>query len=158
MKNENLYDFIYSLDLENEDITEFFIHYCNEVVNSVVSGVEYGLTLAGKDMDSDEGKEVMAEIRTGYENTFPNFVEKTVKDFADYALAKQEEEDLFSTIKGKTKEELKPVDYVIPICKMLQKGYDINKICEVLKYNNKLFISNIKNRRIYKNISKDYTW
>lgn len=52
-------------------------------------------------------------------------------------------------------------DYVVPICKMLERGYDADEICHVLGvfgFTNKLYIANIKNRRIYKDISKKYKW
>lgn len=52
-------------------------------------------------------------------------------------------------------------DYVVPICKMLERGYDADDICYVLGifgFSNRLYIANIKNRRIYKDISKKYKW
>lgn len=158
MKTTSLFDFIYSLDLENDQIVEFFVHFTDEILQNTVSGIKYGLELAGKDMDSDEGKEVMAEISSAYSDRLPGYAKNLVEVFTDYVLEREEENDFLSTLKGKNPEDLKPIDYVIPICKMLQKGYGVDKICEVLKYKNKLFISNIKNRRIYKNISKDYEW
>lgn len=47
-------------------------------------------------------------------------------------------------------------DYVIPICKLLEKGYNPKEICEVLEFGDLLYIWNIKKRRIYKKISKKY--
>lgn len=55
-------------------------------------------------------------------------------------------------------QELQPSDYVIPICKLLEKDYSVDEICRVLNFNNKLYVHNIKNRRIYKDISKKYKW
>lgn len=49
-------------------------------------------------------------------------------------------------------------DYVVPICKLLERDYDIDEICRVLKFTNRLYVANIKNRRIYKDISKKYKW
>lgn len=47
-------------------------------------------------------------------------------------------------------------DYVIPICKLLERGYDVDEICNVFQFKNRLYVFNIKNRRIYKGISKKY--
>lgn len=47
-------------------------------------------------------------------------------------------------------------DYVVPICKLLERGYDVDEICYVLQFKNRLYVSNIKNRRIHKDISKKY--
>lgn len=60
--------------------------------------------------------------------------------------------------KLREKEELSNVDYVVPICRLLSKGYDVDEIREVLGFDNKLYIHNIKNRRIHKEITKDYKW
>lgn len=49
-------------------------------------------------------------------------------------------------------------DYVIPICKLLQKGYSPKEVSEVLGFDNMLFIHNIKNRRIFKDFSKKYNF
>lgn len=54
--------------------------------------------------------------------------------------------------------ELTNTDYIIPICKLLAKGYDVDEISRVLDFSNKLYIYNIKNRRIHKDISKKYKW
>lgn len=58
----------------------------------------------------------------------------------------------------RSKEKLSNSDYVVPICKLLEKGYDAEEICRVLRFDNKLYIYNIKKRRIHKEISKKYKW
>lgn len=51
-----------------------------------------------------------------------------------------------------------PRNYVIPICKLLQKGYTPKEISNILRFDNMLFIYNIKNRRIFKDFSKKYNF
>lgn len=50
------------------------------------------------------------------------------------------------------------LDFVIPICKLLERGYTVDEICDVLHFSNKLYAHNIKNRRIHKDLSKKYKW
>lgn len=64
------------------------------------------------------------------------------------------EKKLISEIREKDK--VYNSDYVVPICKLLERGYDVDEICTVLQFKNRLYVSNIKNRRIYKDISKKY--
>lgn len=69
------------------------------------------------------------------------------------------EQKLINELKAIDNKENK--DYVVPICKMLARGYDADEICHVLSvfgFTNRLYIANIKNRRIYKDISKKYKW
>ena len=54
------------------------------------------------------------------------------------------------------KENKSKLDYVIPVCKLLEKGYNPKEICEVLEFEDLLYIWNMKNRRIQKKISKKY--
>lgn len=48
------------------------------------------------------------------------------------------------------------IHYVIPICKLLEREYEVDEICDLLDFHNRLFIYNIRNRRIYKEMSKKY--
>lgn len=57
-----------------------------------------------------------------------------------------------------TGKEITTKDYVIPICRLLARGYDPDEVCYTLDFSNRLFVCNIMNRRIYKDISKKYKW
>lgn len=56
----------------------------------------------------------------------------------------------------RSNEKIYNSDYAVPICKLLERGYDVDEICSVLQFKNRLYVSNIKNRRIHKDISKKY--
>ena len=57
-------------------------------------------------------------------------------------------------------------EFIINICKLLENGYKNKQILEILNikkesrdYNKiKILISNIKSRKLWKSISKDYKW
>lgn len=55
----------------------------------------------------------------------------------------------------------KPVEYADYICRLLERDYDNKSICDILSVSRFKFgaiISNIRRRRIYKDISKKYSF
>ena len=49
-------------------------------------------------------------------------------------------------------------DYVEYFCKLFKHGYTVSEACEFLRFKNKLYAHNIRNRRIYSDISAKYKW
>lgn len=50
------------------------------------------------------------------------------------------------------------MDYVDYFCKLFHHGYTVDEACRFLNFNNILYASNIRNRRIYSDMSSKYTW
>ena len=40
----------------------------------------------------------------------------------------------------RSKEKVYNSDYVVPICKLLERGYDVDEICYVLQFKNRLYV------------------
>ena len=53
-------------------------------------------------------------------------------------------------------DKVENIDYVVPVCKLLERGYEVDEICDLLQFTNRLYVYNIKNRRIHKDLSKKY--
>lgn len=110
METNSLYELLLMMEPTESQLKEFFIYHCASIKDTMIAGVEYGLQLAGKDMESTEGKEFMAEITKHYEDKFPRFVQDSIDTYLKYLLYfgnKAEDDESVEKTEADGHEELK---------------------------------------------------
>lgn len=86
METTNLYELLVMMNPTESQIKEFFIYHCASIKDTMITGVKYGLELAGKDMESVEGKEFIAEVTKHYEDKFPKFVQDSIDAYLKFLM------------------------------------------------------------------------
>lgn len=94
METNSMLELLYNLNPTEDQIKEFFIYHASTIKETMVTGIETGLSLAGKDMESAEGKETMKIIEDRYEEKFAQFVQKLINEYCQFVIDTSEKTNL----------------------------------------------------------------
>lgn len=94
METNSMIELLYNLNPTEDQVKEFFIYHAATIKDTMVTGIETGLSLAGKDMESAEGKETMKMIENRYEEKFATFVQKLINEYCQLVIDMTKKENV----------------------------------------------------------------
>lgn len=86
METTSLFDLLSKLNMTDDQVKEFFVYYTSELVEIQIQGILEGLKLAGKDLDSEQGKMFEKELRAGYQDKLPSICQSMIDDFSRFII------------------------------------------------------------------------
>lgn len=86
METTCLFDLLTKLNMTDDQVKEFFIYYTTELVEVQIQGILEGLKLAGKDLESEQGKIFEKELRDGYQDKLPSICQSMIDDFSRFII------------------------------------------------------------------------
>lgn len=110
METNSMIELLYNLNPTEDQVKEFFIYHAATIKDTMVTGIETGLSLAGKDMESTEGKETMKMIEDRYEEKFAEFVQKLINEYCQFVIDAHEKANLKEELEAEPSEENKGED------------------------------------------------
>lgn len=86
METTCLFDLLTKLNMTDDQVKEFFIYYASELTEIQIQGILEGLKLAGKDLESEQGKIFEKELRDVYQDKLPNICQSMIDDFSKFII------------------------------------------------------------------------